>query len=305
MNTGDQHIQGTVGQANGDIDCEGDLRVDGNVLDGRVIRARGSIHVGGVVQAAQVTAGADLVAAGGILGRHKAHCIAEGNLTARYIARAFVKAGADIRIEGEIENSTVIAGGSILVPAGAIIGGQITAACSVSCRSVGVHHTRTYVEAGVDPAGEAEAVTAMARVAACRERAERIRTTVEPLLRLRKSLNAQQKERATELLFEANGMDAEIKQILDRLRENDQRLRLRAPPVIEVAEALHPGVRIRLLHLEATVEVPIRGRVTISLVDSGKNGQIVVTVPGGNATELKTRPAESKGAQILRQLSAA
>ena len=120
------------------------------MLDGRTIRAKGSIHVGGVVQAAQITSGADIVAAGGILGRQKAQCVAGKSFAARYIARACVKAGGDIRVEAEIENSTVIAGGSIIIKAGAIVGGQVTAGGGISCRSAGVHHARTYIEAGVD-----------------------------------------------------------------------------------------------------------------------------------------------------------
>ena len=121
LTSNDQHIQGTVGQSTGDIDYEGDLRVDGNVLDGRTIRARGSIHVGGVVQAAQVTSGADLVAAGGILGRDKAQCIAEGGSPHRPVHRPGLLSKRALTFESmtQIENSNaVVAGGSIIMPTG-------------------------------------------------------------------------------------------------------------------------------------------------------------------------------------------
>src|SRR5581483_9459632 len=97
-------LEGSVDQSVSDISCAGDLLVGGNILDGREVRASGSIHVRGVVQASLVVAGGDLRADGGISGRDKGSCRAGGQLHARYITNATAESAGDMFVSAEILN---------------------------------------------------------------------------------------------------------------------------------------------------------------------------------------------------------
>src|SRR5689334_12768804 len=57
------HIPGHVDPSTGNVDAPGDVYVAGNVVDLHTLTAAGSVTVGGVIEAATVTAGTDLTAA--------------------------------------------------------------------------------------------------------------------------------------------------------------------------------------------------------------------------------------------------
>jgi uncharacterized protein (DUF342 family) len=59
-------VSGNLDYNTGSIECEGSVRVEGDVLPDFHIRAGGDVSIGGVVDAAEVTAGGAVVVRQGI-----------------------------------------------------------------------------------------------------------------------------------------------------------------------------------------------------------------------------------------------
>ncbi|MGA2230988.1 MAG: FapA family protein [Tepidisphaeraceae bacterium] len=298
------HVKGSVDLSLGNLDCEGDLVVDDNILDGREVRAAGSVRVAGVIQAAIVHAGGDLRALGGITGRDKADCRAGGEIHARYIVKAKVQADGDVHVETEILNSQISCRGSVAVKAGAISGGRVSAVGNVLCRKLGCHNAITVVEAGVDSATEHIAATVLADIESRRQRAAKIRQTVEPLLKNQKSLTPQQKEKATEILFESDGIAAEAARMMEALRDRCRSNVSPSSPEIRVLGTAYPGVSVRLGDLQTSLETAFAGPFSIVVRGAGADKRIVIIDDGGGVIELNAHPVTSGGAKIVRQLCA-
>lgn len=285
----ERRITGSVDRSSGDIACAGDLSIEGNVLDGREISAGGTIHVQGAVQAATVLAGRDLRVDGGISGRNKARCRAGGALTARYIASATIDAAGAVTVLAEILNSDVNSGGNITVEKGAIIGGRVRATGSITCARLGASgRTQTIVEAGVDAALGQALHAAVGEIKIGRGRAAKIRDVVTPLLKNQKRLTAQQKEKATELLFEADEIDRSAAALVANLVARSQAFATHAKPLVRVSEAIVAGVILRLGDCETTIENTLKGPTTAELYGTGNNRHIRVTNAAGASLALPT-----------------
>lgn len=298
-----RRIAGGIGVSTGDVACDGDLTVEGNVLDGRQVRAGGTIDVAGAIQAATVSAGGDLRAAGGITGRGKAECRAVGAVTARYIVKASVVAGGTIRVDTEILAATVAAGGDVLMEAGSIIAGSVVACGEIRCRKIGsTGGVDTFIAAGVDQALEAAVASSLPEIESKRARAVKIRDIVAPLLRNQRALNAAQKEKATELLFEADELDATAAKSLGELHARIKGLASRPNPRIHVAELIGSGTHLRVRDLETTIESAVEGPVSIVARGSGSQRRLLAVDVEGKEVELKSRPVQNACMQMLARL---
>jgi uncharacterized protein (DUF342 family) len=256
-------IPGNVGPATGNVDAPGDLRVGGSVADSFEVRAGGSATVNGVVEAACVQAGEDLVVAGGIAGKQRARCTAERHVRARYVRQAEVRAGGDVTADVEVAHSNVLCSGAVTVT-GPIVGGRVTAGGSVTCRSAGnPSGVPTVIELGADELFKHLGAEPLAAIRQHRAKIAHVRNTVAPLLRNPKALTAEQKERATELLFEADTLEDQCRAALTSLATRYSRARAVSRPTL-TAGVLHAGLVIRIDGMEATVPAAIQGPVEVT-----------------------------------------
>jgi len=298
-----RRIDGSISVSTGDVTVDGDLTVGGNILDGRQVRAGGAVRVEGVIQAASVVVGGDLVVAGGISGRGKGECRSGGDVTARYIVKATVEARGNIKAETEISGSEVHAGGDVLIENGAVAGSTITAGGRVRCRKIAASAgVRTFVLAGADLKLEADLSMALPQIEARRARATKIREIVAPLLQNQRNLNAAQKEKATELLFEADDLDTVAAKIFSEFKSRAQGIAKPADAVIYVTEIIAAGVWLRVADIEATIDSALAGPVSIVVRGSGAHRRLVVVNATGGEMEIKSRPVQSAGAQLIARL---
>ena len=115
----------------------------------------------------------------------------------------------------------------------------------------------------------------------------KIRQAVSPLLQNQKHLTAQQKERATELMFQADEMEQNVARMLKRFGLQLHDLDARANPRLRVMDVIHPPVTIRMPGFEADITEPIAGPVWIILrrqrssayIAIARNGRIVGSFP--------------------------
>ncbi len=131
-------IKGDVNQLNSRVEFNGDIEISGNVESGTVIRSTRSITISGVVEAAEIYAGGDIVLKRGIQGNNKAKIVCNGNLYADFIEHTTVKAKGDVN-SNSILNSEVFADGQVILTGkrGTLIGGYTHGRKGIKCVNLG------------------------------------------------------------------------------------------------------------------------------------------------------------------------
>jgi uncharacterized protein (DUF342 family) len=147
-------VEGNVSVETGNIDFSGNVVVRGDVTQGYSIKAAGDVTVEGVVEAAKITIGGDLVIRGGFLGGENGLLDVSGNAICRFIE------GGQAVIKGNLEttyimNAVVKCSGEVnLTGKGLIRGGYVSARTSVTANFLGspkASSANTVIEIGNDP----------------------------------------------------------------------------------------------------------------------------------------------------------
>lgn len=142
-----------VSNSTGDIEYEGNIIIRGSVRTGFKVRASGNIEVIGVVEAAELHSGGDIILRRGIQGMGKGMLIAKGDIVANFIESAIAVAEGNINADS-IMHSRLSAKGEvkILGKNGNIIGGHTRASSLIEAKTIGTSMgTATIVEVGIDP----------------------------------------------------------------------------------------------------------------------------------------------------------
>lgn len=151
-------IPANVDFSTGDINFLGDVCIHGDICGGFTVRAMGNINVGGVVEAATVEAGGDLVVAGGVQGDNQAIIRAQRSIFAKFIENSCVYVKDTLHADCLI-NCDVYCDGGVEVRSGrmTVIGGSLRAAHEVSAGMIGSRaECRTEIFLGGQPCGEFE-----------------------------------------------------------------------------------------------------------------------------------------------------
>lgn len=151
-------IPSDVDYNTGNIEYVGDVHIRGDVRGTFVVKATGNITVDGLVEAATVEAGGDVLISCGVLGDNNAVIKSGGNIRAKYLENCVAYAAKSIFADCII-SSQVYSDESVQVTSGrgTIIGGTIVAANSVKSRMVGTESGRkTEIELGTLTYAQAE-----------------------------------------------------------------------------------------------------------------------------------------------------
>lgn len=146
-------IESNVDYSTGNISSLGDIHIRGDICGGFTVRASGNITVDGVVEAATVEAGGDLVVRKGVQGNGQAVLRAHRNIFARYLESSSVYARENLEAECVI-NCEVFSDSKVTVRSGrgAIVGGRVYASDLVSASIVGARsETPTVIVLGGRP----------------------------------------------------------------------------------------------------------------------------------------------------------
>lgn len=165
----------------GNIDFTGNVQVGGNVLDGFVVRARGTIKVYGSVLAATLEAGGDILIGEGATGRGQGTLQAGGYILAKYLNGMNVRAGGDLKVTNEISNCATKVGGKVVIERGSVVGGELVALRGLETRSIGTAITQpTVVRIGVDPETDGRRQGILDRLKTVNQQIERIFLNLKP-----------------------------------------------------------------------------------------------------------------------------
>ena len=146
-------IKGDVGPATGILIFR-QCYSSGNVKSGFIIKADGDIEINGIVEAAEIEAGGNIIIKRGIQGQGKGFLKAVQDFKARYIENATVEAGKNINIVEAAMHSHLLAGKNIKIEGrkGLIVGGSAKAGEKLIAKIIGSPmSTYTEIEVGINP----------------------------------------------------------------------------------------------------------------------------------------------------------
>ena len=131
-------IFGNVGVESGNVDFHGDVLIHGNVEAGMKVKATGTVTVDGVVEAAEVYAGRDIVLRGGVMGDSRAVIHSDNNIHAKFFEYSTVECLGDIDAEVFMASVVECYGQIVLNGRKArIIGGKVKAIKGIDCKEIG------------------------------------------------------------------------------------------------------------------------------------------------------------------------
>ena len=152
-------IPGDVDYTVGNINFKGDVHIRGDVRDNFHVAATGSITVEGLVEAADIAAGGDLLISRGVVGDDRALIRSGGCIRVKFLENCVVYAKVSVYADC-IMNSLVFSDNSINAVSGrgSVIGGVLTAAERIRARMVGAQSgKRTQLRLGILSYGKSEA----------------------------------------------------------------------------------------------------------------------------------------------------
>lgn len=238
-----------VDNSTGNIEYEGSIQINGNVRTNFMVRAKGDIVVKGVVEAAVLQAGGNIIIARGMNGMGKGVLQAEGNIVAKFLENVTAEAKGYVASES-ILHSRVMAGGEVNVDGkrGFITGGRVCATGSINVKTLGSEMgADTVVEVGADP-GIKERIAALQK-----KIAEDTKTlqSMQPVLMSTKQklaqgvkLTPEQSKYVQSLVLANKQKNEEIEADTAELEELQKGINNTSGTVIRVKGMVYPGTKI-------------------------------------------------------------
>lgn len=171
-----------VDTSTGNVVSVANVSVCGSVREGFLVRAEGSVDIGGSVEAGSVHAGRDVTVHGGVVGRGMAKIECGGNFTTSFLENCVVKAGGNISA-GYILNSNVECAKLTLTGLRArLMGGRVLAREGVEAQQLGSPAMlRTELVVGMDPGAVTRRDTLKAELEKLEENVGKLKQIVELL----------------------------------------------------------------------------------------------------------------------------
>lgn len=137
----------------GNLEFEGSIQINGDVMANFEVKAGGNVIVNGLVENARITAGGDIIIAKGMNGMGKGYLKAGGDVMVRFLENARVVAGGFVQADAVL-HSRVSAGTEVKIEGrkGIVVGGYVQAGQKVTAKSIGASMgAATIIEVGVNP----------------------------------------------------------------------------------------------------------------------------------------------------------
>jgi uncharacterized protein (DUF342 family) len=296
------NVTNNVDFETGNIDSTTSVCIRGNVCDLFRVQSKQHITVQGMVEAAFLQADGDISIIGGVKGRDKAFMEAQGNISAKFINSIYVEAQGTITICKEAINSVILAGDTLDIRFGSLIGGHAFALKNVRVKSLGSPAgVKTVVGVGMNPLIYQQIFELEKNMRKVKEVVEKIQTSIEPLLKHIKQLTPDQREKATELMFKSQEMQTQI----DDQKKESQSLLDSLPPYSEieifVSGRIFPKTQIFIADRYVTIQDEIKGpaKVVLRQVQGVKELLLINQITGDVRSFISGRLEPETAAEVL------
>lgn len=233
----------------GNIEFEGSVTVNGNVQSNFSVKAKGNIMVNGLVEAAYLEAGGDIIIARGMAGMSKGELIAGGNIVAKFLENTKVTAGGCVNTEA-ILHSTVMAGTTVTVSGkrGYITGGRVCATQQIEAKTLGSHMgTATILEVGADPVTKVKYQQLQKEITELTKIVKGLEPIIASYLVKRKQgvqLSQEQLQYLSKIVRLREQKEPELKKAIDELDALQQVIEQQSYSQIIATGDVYPGVKI-------------------------------------------------------------
>lgn len=287
-------VAGDVDFNSGNVDSASDILVRGTVLDLFCVKSKKSVEVGGCIEAAQVYADANILVRGGICGKEKGKVTCGGELRAKYCDSVQVEVEGNIHIAKEAINCDIRTNAVLSIAAGSLIGGKAHARNGAEIKVIGSDAgVNTHLGVGMDP-GTLVTIRQIDQKAKSLEvTAQRIRTTVKPMMDNLRKLTPDQREKATELVFQADELDAQKENLLSKKEALLNKLTPVEGASVLVTGRICEGVTITVDNYSLRFDKDLKGPVKIERRKIDNVTEIVsVSQVSGSVTVMPARKIE-------------
>lgn len=243
----------------GNIDFDGTVNIQGDVVEGLRVRATGDIRISGTVEGATLQANGDIAISGGVIGRGElrneagdpgpdiAQLKSGGSITARFIENAIVEAANNITVADLLCHSELTAFNCIVVGKkgsknGHILGGSTKATISITAQVIGSQaYIHTLLEVGSDPTLHQE-IRRHERALADKEvERERLTTLIG---RLDSATDEQSQQTLTRVFATLNRTDDDASQLGAQLTRLRARYQITGKARVEVGKHAYPNTSV-------------------------------------------------------------
>lgn len=259
-------IEGSVGLETGHIKHPGSLVVQEHVEAGSQIETKGDIHVLGYVEDATISAGGDLWVQGGITGSEGGVIRVDGTVRAKFVQNVTILAGGDVMIEREVDNAIVRTCGTMRVPKGRIVGGEVMALGGIEVGQAGSDAgIKTLLVAGEDYAIEERIRAREEEIMALRDTVARVHSKLDPLRGREGNYTDKSREAITMLRGKLAQADEKLTGLEARLSTMRDESRQRAKDRIVIHNRAFPDTTFRVarcsIHCRESVPGPVVAQI--------------------------------------------
>ncbi|MBA4383718.1 MAG: hypothetical protein C0410_03200 [Anaerolinea sp.] len=253
-------VQHDVNFAVGNIDFVGNVQIKGDVKSGFSIRSGGDVEIFGMVEAAQVFAEGNILIKNGIFGAGKCHLYAGGNILAKYVENASLKALKDVIVNDSISRSHIKAGGKIKVNnySGDIIGGHLEALEEITAGVFGSDlHITTELELGIEPKFRAEYVELLGKYGEKKKALMALEGYINEYKNYRenkKEISESYKRTMSERLRNYSHLRNEILDLEEKLKVFEDELAKLDHGTVKATKKVYPGVKVTIVKSNFVVE---------------------------------------------------
>lgn len=237
-----------IDNAVGNINFNGDVIVNNDILNGFTLKTTGSAEIKGAIEGGYIECDGDVLVRQGIQGYNRLAINTRGNLSTKFIENSIVKAGMNITAEA-IMHSDISSNSNILVLGrkGLVVGGVCRAKSEIRARTIGsTMATTTILEVGLDPNIKHRFDQANNKLKSTKENLERIDQSLKVLEVLKRSnkLDSKKEDLYNELVKAQLTLELQLNkqsQIVEIIRNEMNDI---SKGRIKVADTIYPGVKI-------------------------------------------------------------
>lgn len=238
-----------VGTATGNISFNGSVHVKGNVATNFSVKASCNVQVDGIVEAAKIEAGGDIIIARGMNGMGKGELIAGGNIIVKFLENANCQAGGYVQAEAIMQsNITAKTDVEVCGKKGFIAGGLIMAGHCVKAKKLGSEMgIRTNIEVGTDPTVKkriAEVQKSMEEARKKIQKATPIIQTIQMKIKTGVKLTPEQVKQFRAIIADSQENQKLLEQGYEELEKLEEQVSDESTACVISEQEAYPGVRI-------------------------------------------------------------
>ncbi len=274
----------------GNVNFDGDVLVGGNVLDLFAVKCSRDLVVRGVIEAARIEVGGELVAGGGVAGKEKAVVTVGGGVKARFVDNATLTAGGDVFVQKEAVNAKIVTAGRVVTP-GALTASTVEARNGVEAAMIGsATGQRTTVVVGYDRPTQRRLGQLEREMEELGERMKSDRAKLDSMLKRQATLPEGQRGRLTTLLVAVKEEMEKMAVMETEQKTLQETVKASREATIQVSRMIREGTTVQLGRAATTLKMSLQGPVR--LMNRRVDGMERIAAAEGEGREVMLESAE-------------